>query len=85
MYFTRRTGDKKERAVESGVHGVIRQRGGDGGFPEQRPVDDGHVVLGMEFLVVGVDFVVLHLTRRTVDCGPCCAAQVREMQLCHLL
>ena len=34
-------------------------------------IEDRVVVCFVEFLVVGVDFVVLHLTYCAVDCGVC--------------
>jgi len=39
-------------------------------------MEDGVVVLFMEFLVMGVDFVVVHLTCFAVNCGSCAGAEV---------
>ena len=44
-------------------------------------MEDGIVVLFMEFLVVGVDFVVVHLTGFAVYCGSCGGTEVREVEL----
>jgi len=48
---------------------------------EKRTMEDGIVVLFMEFLVVGVDFVVVHLTGFAVYCGSCGRTEVGEVEL----
>ena len=40
------------------------------------------MVLFMEFLVVGVDFVVVHLACFAVYSGSCARTEVGEVQLC---
>jgi hypothetical protein len=45
-------------------------------------MEDGIVVLFMEFLVVGVDFVVVHLTYFAVYCGSGRGTEVGEVELC---
>lgn len=52
---------------------------------EERAVEDRVVVCFVELLVVGVDFVVLHLTRCAVDRGVCGATEIGEVELHHWL
>jgi hypothetical protein len=69
----------------SGERGGGEWTGGDGGGVggELRAVEDCSVVCFGEFLVVGVDFVVVHLTCFAVYCGACCATQVCKVELDH--